>query len=105
MIFIWNFTNYCGVIPTFYAHKKGGGSSGNGRDSKGRRLGLKVGDGQLITPGTIIYRQRGTKIHPGLNVRRGRDDTLYSITTGFVRFEKKTRARRVYAHVYPPKAA
>ena len=70
-----------------FAHKKGGGSSSNGRDSAGRRLGAKVADGQFATAGSIIYRQRGTKIHPGTNVRRGTDDTLYSTITGYVKYE------------------
>ncbi|MBR3661471.1 MAG: 50S ribosomal protein L27 [Bacilli bacterium] len=81
-----------------FAHKKGQGSSTNGRDSEGRRLGAKVGDGEFITAGSIIYRQRGTKIHPGLNVKRGSDDTLFATTSGTVKFEKK--ANRTFANVY-----
>ena len=65
-----------------FAHKKGQGSSTNGRDSAGRRLGAKASDGEFITSGSIIYRQRGTKIHPGNNVRRGSDDTLYATISG-----------------------
>ena len=72
----------------FFAHKKGGGSTSNGRDSIGRRLGAKAADGQFITAGSIIYRQRGTKIFPGTNVRRGNDDTLYSTVDGIVKFER-----------------
>ena len=70
-----------------FAHKKGGGSSSNGRDSAGRRSGAKVADGEFATAGSIIYRQRGTKIHPGTNVRIGTDDTLYSTISGYVKFE------------------
>lgn len=70
-----------------FAHKKGQGSSTNGRDSKGRRLGSKVADGEFVSAGSIIYRQRGTKIHPGTNVKRGSDDTLFAIKEGYVKFE------------------
>ncbi len=70
-----------------FAHKKGQGSSTNGRDSKGRRLGSKVADGQFVTAGSIIYRQRGTKIHPGNHVKRGTDDTLFALKEGYVKFE------------------
>ena len=61
-----------------FAHKKGQGSSTNGRDSAGRRLGAKASDGEYISAGSIIYRQRGTKVHPGLNVKKGSDDTLFA---------------------------
>ena len=71
------------------AHKKAGGSTSNGRDSIAKRLGVKLADGQLARAGQIIMRQRGTKIHPGLNVRRGKDDTLYAATEGIVSFKKK----------------
>jgi len=81
-----------------FAHKKGQGSSTNGRDSKGRRLGAKASDGEIINAGSIIYRQRGTKVHPGMNVKRGNDDTLFATVTGKVKFEKK--ANRTYANVY-----
>ena len=70
-----------------FAHHKGQGSTSNGRDSAGRRLGAKVGDGQTATAGSILYRQRGTKIFPGVNVRRGSDDTLYTTVTGVVKYE------------------
>ena len=70
------------------AHHKGGGSTANGRNSAGRRLGAKRADGQLVNAGAIIYRQRGTKIHPGKNVGRGGDDTLFALTTGVVKFER-----------------
>ena len=70
-----------------FAHKKGQSSTSNGRDSAGRRLGAKAGDGEYITAGSIIYRQRGTKIHPGTNVGRGTDDTLYATVSGYVKYE------------------
>ena len=71
-----------------FAHKKGQGSSTNGRDSAGRRLGSKVGDGQTVSAGSILYRQRGTKVHPGVNVGRGNDDTLFAKTDGVVKYER-----------------
>ena len=71
-----------------FAHHKGQGSTSNGRDSAGRRLGAKAGDGETVTAGSIIYRQRGTKIFPGTNVRRGKDDTLYTTVDGVVKFER-----------------
>ena len=70
-----------------FAHKKGQSSTSNGRDSAGRRLGAKAADGEYITAGSIIYRQRGTKIHPGTNVGIGTDDTLYSTVSGYVTYE------------------
>lgn len=76
------------------AHKKGGGSSRNGRDSEGRRLGVKTYGGQLVTAGSIIIRQRGTRVHPGLNVGKGSDDTLFAKIDGRVDFTK-TRNRSV----------
>ena len=71
------------------AHKKGGGSSTNGRDSNAQRLGVKAFAGELITGGSIITRQRGTRIKPGLNVGRGKDDTLFAKVTGFVEFKDR----------------
>ena len=71
-----------------FAHKKGQGSSSNGRDSAGRRLGAKAADGEFISAGSIIYRQRGTKVHPGVNVGRGNDDTLYTKIDGIVKYER-----------------
>lgn len=71
-----------------FAHHKGQGSTSNGHDSAGRRLGAKAADGQFVTAGSILYRQRGTKIFPGINVRRGNDDTLYTTVDGIVKFEK-----------------
>ncbi len=84
----------------FFSHKKGMGSSRNGRDSKSKRLGAKRADGQFVKAGNIIYRQRGTHIHPGVNVGRGGDDTLYATADGILRFERKGRDRKV-ASVYP----
>ena len=76
------------------AHKKGVGSSKNGRDSKAKRLGVKRADGQTVSAGSIIVRQRGTKIHPGLNVGIGNDDTLFAKIEGVVKFEKKGRSKK-----------
>ena len=77
-----------------FAHKKGQSSTSNGRDSAGRRLGAKAADGELINAGSIIYRQRGTKIHPGNNVGRGTDDTLYAKISGYVKYEKVGKDRK-----------
>ena len=82
------------------AHKKGVGSSKNGRDSHSKRLGVKRFDGQAVTAGSILIRQRGTRIHPGRNVGRGSDDTLFSKIDGVVKFERKDRARKQVS-VYP----
>jgi len=82
------------------AHKKGVGSSRNGRDSAGRRLGVKSPSGSTISAGTIILRQRGTKIHPGLNVGKGQDDTLFALIDGKVQFERFGKSKKkvsVYA--------
>ena len=76
------------------AHKKGVGSSRNGRDSQSKRLGTKRGDGQFVLAGNIIVRQRGTKIHPGQNVGIGRDHTLFALTDGTVKFEHKGRDKK-----------
>ena len=76
------------------AHKKGQGSSRNGRDSNAKRLGVKVADGQSINAGGIILKQRGTKIHPGTNVRRAQDDSLFAIAPGVVKFENKGRNKK-----------
>jgi large subunit ribosomal protein L27 len=84
----------------FFAHKKGVGSTKNGRDSESKRMGAKRADGQFVLAGNIIYRQRGTKIHPGLNVGRGKDDTLFATANGVLRFERKGRDKKV-ASVYP----
>ncbi|MBH09001.1 MAG: 50S ribosomal protein L27 [Candidatus Marinimicrobia bacterium] len=77
------------------AHKKGQGSSRNGRDSNAKYLGLKVGHGQSVLAGTIILKQRGTKIHPGVNVRRSNDDSLFATADGIVRFKRKGRNRKL----------
>ncbi|MBU1144721.1 MAG: 50S ribosomal protein L27 [Firmicutes bacterium] len=82
------------------ASKKGVGSTKNGRDSVGRRLGAKLSDGQYCTAGSIIYRQRGTKIHPGENVGLGKDDTLFALIDGIVKYERLGRDRK-QASVYP----
>ena len=82
------------------AHKKGGGSTRNGRDSAGKRLGVKRYDTQAVRAGTIIVRQRGTRIHPGTNVGLGRDHTLFSLVDGKVKFERGKLGRKV-ASVYP----
>ncbi len=76
------------------AHKKAGGSSRNGRDSAAQRLGLKCGDGQMVTAGSILVRQRGTKFHPGNHVGIGKDDTLFAMIDGHVKFERKDRTRK-----------
>lgn len=83
-----------------FATKKGGGSTQNGRDSIAKRLGAKVADGEVITGGSIIYRQRGTKIHPGHNVGRGGDDTLFAKIDGVVKFERKGKNKKQVS-VYP----
>ena len=83
-----------------FAHKKGVGSTKNGRDSESKRLGAKRADGQFVTAGNILYRQRGTKIHPGNNVGIGGDDTLYALVDGVLRFERKGKDR-TQASVYP----
>ena len=85
-----------------FAHHKGQGSTSNGRDSAVRRLGAKAADGEFIKAGSIIYRQRGTKIFPGTNVRRGNDDTLYSTIDGIVKYERLGRSKK-QASVYPSK--
>lgn len=82
-----------------FAHKKGQSSTSNGRDSAGRRLGAKAADGEFVNAGSIIYRQRGTKIHPGKNVRRGTDDTLYATISGYVKYEHLGKDRK-QASVY-----
>ena len=78
----------------FFAHKKGVGSTRNGRDSKAKRLGPKRADGQHVLAGNILVRQRGTHIHPGVNVGRGSDDTLFAKTSGVVRFERLGKDRK-----------
>ncbi len=82
------------------AHKKGVGSSRNGRESASQRLGIKKFGNEFVTAGSIIVRQRGTKYHPGMNVKKGKDDTLFSVINGYVRFERKGRTRSRIS-VYP----
>lgn len=82
------------------AHKKGGGSTRNGRDSRSKRLGIKRFSGQKVRGGTILVRQRGTKVHPGLNVGRGGDDTLFAKIDGVVRFERVDKFRKRVS-IYP----
>lgn len=82
------------------AHKKGQGSSSNGRDSESKRLGIKRADGQLVNAGNILYRQRGTKMHPGTNVGIGSDDTLYAKVTGIMKVERLGRDKKKIS-VYP----
>ena len=81
------------------ATKKAGGSSRNGRDSAGRRLGVKKYGGQVVLSGNIIVRQRGTKFHPGTNVKKGKDDTLFAVADGKVQFEKKGKFNRQYVSI------
>ena len=88
----------------FFSHHKGGGSTSNGRNSAGRRLGSKRADGQFVKAGNILYRQRGTKIHPGENVGRGGDDTLFATADGVVKFERFGRDKKKVS-VYPAAAA
>jgi len=83
------------------AHKKSSGSAKNGRDSHSKRLGVKRFDGQLVTGGSILVRQRGTKVHAGLNVGRGKDDTLFALKDGFVKFQKEGK----FISVLEPEAA
>jgi len=85
-----------------FAHKKGVGSTKNGRDSESKRLGAKRADGQFVKAGNILYRQRGTKIHPGVNVGRGKDDTLFALIDGVVRFERKGRDKKQVSIVAVP---
>ncbi|MDO5149623.1 MAG: 50S ribosomal protein L27 [Oscillospiraceae bacterium] len=83
-----------------FAHKKGMGSTKNGRDSESKRLGAKRADGQFVKAGNILYKQRGTKIHPGTNVGRGKDDTLFALVDGVVRYERKGRDKKQVS-IYP----
>ena len=84
----------------FFAHKKGGGSTKNGRDSESKRLGAKRADGQFVLAGNILVRQRGTKIHPGTNVGKGGDDTLFALADGVVRYERMGKSKKKVS-VYP----
>lgn len=78
-----------------FAHKKGQGSTSNGRDSESKRLGAKRADGQIVKSGNILFKQRGTKIHPGINVGRGSDDTLFALIEGKVKFERYGRNHKL----------
>ncbi len=77
-----------------FAHKKGQGSTQNGRDSESKRLGAKAADGEFITAGSIIYRQRGTRVYPGVNVGMGKDHTLFTKIDGYVKFERRGKDRK-----------
>jgi large subunit ribosomal protein L27 len=77
-----------------FAHKKGQGSTTNGRDSESKRLGAKAGDGEYVTGGSILYRQRGTRVFPGTNVGIGKDDTVYAKISGFVKYEQIGKSRK-----------
>ncbi|MCR5702763.1 MAG: 50S ribosomal protein L27 [Lachnospiraceae bacterium] len=83
-----------------FAHKKGMGSTKNGRDSESKRLGAKRADGQFVKAGNVLYRQRGTRIHPGINVGKGKDDTLFALVDGVVRYERKGRDKKQVS-IYP----
>ena len=84
----------------FFASKKGVGSTKNGRDSEAKRLGAKRADGQFVKAGNILYRQRGTKIHPGVNVGKGGDDTLFALVDGLVRIQRESRNKKQVS-IYP----
>ncbi len=88
------------ISMQFFAHKKGSGSTKNGRDSQAKRLGVKRADGQFVLAGNILVRQRGTHIHPGTNVGKGSDDTLFATTDGVVKFERMGKDRKQVS-VYP----
>ena len=86
--------NFLKLNIQLFASKKGVGSTKNGRDSAGRRLGAKVSDGERVTAGSIIYRQRGTKIYPGVNTGMGKDHTLYAKVNGTVKYERKGKDKK-----------
>ena len=92
--------NFLRLDIQLFAHHKGQGSTSNGRDSAGRRLGAKAADGEFVTAGSIIYRQRGTKVFPGTNTRRGNDDSIYTVVDGIVKYERLGRDKKK-ASVYP----
>lgn len=87
------------LLLQLFAHKKGQGSTKNGRDSESKRLGAKAADGEFVSAGSIIYRQRGTKVYPGKNVGIGKDDTIYAKIDGYVKFERVGKDRK-QASVY-----
>ena len=99
-ILIDNMVNLLKDLEQLFAHHKGQGSTSNGRDSAGRRLGAKAADGEFVTAGSIIYRQRGTKVFPGTNTRRGNDDSIYTVVDGIVKYERLGRDKKK-ASVYP----
>ena len=86
--------NFLSLNIQLFAHVKAQGSTHNGRDSAGRRLGAKAADGQTVSAGSILYRQRGTKIYPGVNVGMGKDHTLYATVTGVVKYERLGRDKK-----------
>ena len=86
--------NFLSINIQLFAHVKAQGSTQNGRDSRGRRLGAKAADGQIVSAGSILYRQRGTKIYPGVNVGMGKDHTLYATVTGVVKYERLGRDKK-----------
>ena len=92
--------NFLRLDIQLFAHHKGQGSTSNGRDSAGRRLGATAADGEFVTAGSIIYRQPGTRVFPGTNVRRGNDDTLFTTIDGVVKFERLGRDKK-QASVHP----
>ena len=92
--------NFLRLNIQLFAHKKGQGSTRNGRDSESKRLGAKAADGEFVSGGSIIYRQRGTKIYPGTNAGIGSDDTVYAKVPGYVKFERVGRDKK-QASVYP----
>lgn len=92
--------NFLRLDIQLFAHHKGQGSTSNGRDSAGRRLGAKAADGEFVTAGSILYRQRGTKVFPGTNTRRGKDDSIFTTVDGIVKFERLGRDK-TQASVYP----
>ena len=95
-----NFMKLLKLNIQLFAHKKGQGSTKNGRDSESKRLGAKAADGEVVTGGSILYRQRGTRIYPGTNVGIGKDDTLFAKISGRVKFERLGRDRKQVS-VYP----
>ena len=94
--------NFLALNIQLFAHKKGQGSTKNGRDSESKRLGAKAADGEYVSGGSILYRQRGTKIYPGTNVGIGSDDTVYAKISGYVKFERLGKDRKQVS-VYPNK--
>ena len=94
--------NFMKLNIQLFAHVKAQGSTQNGRDSRGRRLGAKASDGEAVTAGSILYRQRGTKVYPGVNVGIGSDDTVYAKIAGYVKFERVGRDKKQVS-VYPTK--